>query len=1303
MRPYTSSARRPACSRAVCVLLPLLLIGTSVLAQSSLPPGYRAYPLRHRSAEKIAPQLRTMLSGVPGDTRVLVDTDTNRLVVQGAEQAQQLARQFVTALDQPVNEPAASTKPASAFRAYQTGDSDPAAVAAKLRTQFRAARIEADPATGRVLVVAPEGTQRQIAALFQPDQPQPARAGTGHILRNVSWRDFEDHLRRLWGTQVSFATTRGGEVASVTLTTANGPQTIMQIDRRANMVTFKGDPGVARVWRNLTSAIDKPLAANEASYLVSLRNADPAKVQRAVALAQPATTGADGQVTATIPLNRNRLNQDVRTAMLQQGPAAAGDQPAAPAADAAAGQAIEPNPGTGLIGSVQIEFLEGLDAIIIRGRPQDVARVRQIIEDIERLSVETQPVVEIYPLLHVNSEALVTLVQDLYEEILSPRQGPVSIRALVEPNSVLLIGREESVKVVTNLLRKLDQPTQPSDRFEVFRLKFIAAADAETAIRNFFVNQPGSDTEVRGGLGTRVQVSSDFRTNTLIVQASPRDMAEVRRLVDSLDVDEAESTAQVKVFKLKNSIAEELAEVLQSAIGSDAPTQGQQQPGQGGNTTQGSSRLPSISLEFMMIDEAGGRLLRSGILADVQVNADANTNSLVVRAPAKSMELISALIEQLDQMPDAEAQLKVFTIMNGDATSLAATLQQIFGQDVTIGQGTGGAFGIAFRQPQIQTATGGGDTSLVPLTFAVDIRTNSVIASGSSSDLEVVETLLLRLDEEGFTTNEVVVYRLKNNSSDFVAQAIQDYVTSQRTTLNQTVQAGLSTTLDTLLLQVTAISEPISNSVIVAASPRYMETIMQAIRDLDVRPPMVLVQCLIAEVFLGDVHEFGSELGIQDSLLFDRGVIDTNNTPSFPGFNFNNPNNANNNNQITALPLNIGLPNNNTVGAGTLAGQAVAGLGVGRTAALGSGPGGLILSAASDSINLLVRALEEEGRLQVLSRPQVMALNNQPAFVQVGRDIARFSGSTATNTGVTQDVSDVPTGLILSIEPRINDDGVVVMTVDADKSEQGSLTDGTVLSDGSGGTFVVPPINRTTAQTTISAKSGQTVVIGGLITKRDEMRSIGVPWLRDIPVAGHLFNFEARETIRTELLIILTPYIVAEDEDYEITKMMESQRMNWCLGDVISLDGERGLAGAGCLFCSDDVPVLYPDNDPTGTQFATEEHHHNHESHAPTPIALPNEHSQLLPPGASSQPGLQQPPSPAVNATYNEFGQPVSQADPRYGAAPAAYMPPPQQPSASLQNQQRTSAPTPQTRAAVKPSWVFPFRRAFGAPSGSTQ
>ncbi|MBI2479609.1 MAG: hypothetical protein HYV60_13545, partial [Planctomycetia bacterium] len=88
------------------------------------------------------------------------------------------------------------------------------------------------------------------------------------------------------------------------------------------------------------------------------------------------------------------------------------------------------------------------------------------------------------------------------------------------------------------------------------------------------------------------------------------------------------------MFKLRNALAEDLAEVLQSAIAGDAqPTgqQGQQQGGgAGGGTSPTSSRLPSTALEFMMLDQAGGRLLRSGIVSDVQVSADANTNALIV-------------------------------------------------------------------------------------------------------------------------------------------------------------------------------------------------------------------------------------------------------------------------------------------------------------------------------------------------------------------------------------------------------------------------------------------------------------------------------------------------------------------------------------------------------------------------------------------------------------------------------------------------------------------------------------------------
>ena len=171
---------------------------------------------------------------------------------------------------------------------------------------------------------------------------------------------------------------------------------------------------------------------------------------------------------------------------------------------------------------------------------------RKLIEDIDRYALETQPSIEVYQLEHINSEAATTLVGELYTEILAERTGQVSIRSLGEPNAILLIGREESVAVVKELIQKIDQPSPPSSRFEVFRLKNVSAVDAEQTVRNFFVNRPGFDTTPRSSLGARIQIIGDYRTNSLIVQASPRDMEEVRRLIETLDVEESQSAAVLR-------------------------------------------------------------------------------------------------------------------------------------------------------------------------------------------------------------------------------------------------------------------------------------------------------------------------------------------------------------------------------------------------------------------------------------------------------------------------------------------------------------------------------------------------------------------------------------------------------------------------------------------------------------------------------------------------------------------------------------------------------------------------------------
>ena len=124
---------------------------------------------------------------------------------------------------------------------------------------------------------------------------------------------------------------------------------------------------------------------------------------------------------------------------------------------------------------------------------------------------------------------MATLVKALYDEVYLARQGAVSITPLAIPNAILIVGRPENVKTVKDLIARLDQPAMPGAQFQVFHLKYAAPPAAQTTIQNAFVDRGG-------GLGPAVHVTADPRTTSLIVQASPRDMAEVAELIRQIDV-----------------------------------------------------------------------------------------------------------------------------------------------------------------------------------------------------------------------------------------------------------------------------------------------------------------------------------------------------------------------------------------------------------------------------------------------------------------------------------------------------------------------------------------------------------------------------------------------------------------------------------------------------------------------------------------------------------------------------------------------------------------------------------------------
>ena len=577
--------------------------------------------------------------------------------------------------------------------------------------------------------------------------------------------------------------------------------------------------------------------------------------------------------------------------------------------------------------------------------------------------------------------------------------------------------------------------------------------------------------------------------------------------------------------------------------------------------------MKSAVLQFLSVDGERERILRSGILDDVHVAADSRTNSLVVTAPEQSMELMAELVRQLDRPAASVAEIKVFTLANGDATQAITLLERLFppptqqGQNQGQGQGQNQSVGI-----QVAGADDAG-SGLIPMRFSVDARTNSILAIGGAEALRVVEAILLRLDASDIRQRQSEVIRLNNSPAADIANAINLFLQSQRQAVTQ-ADPNLFSPFEQIEREVVVVADPVSNSLLISATPRFFEEIKEIVTRLDMAPAQVIIQALIVEVSLDNTDEFGVELGFQDPILFGRSTFPAANITTLPvtvnnqtgtstttsqqvisqsglpGFQFPGQQLGNN---IAGNPGHVGTQGINSFALGRVNGDL--------------GYGGLVLSASSDAVNILLRALAQRRRVDILSRPQIRTLNNQTAQIQVGQDVPVVNGLNTSIAGVVNPaVQRLPAGIILTVTPRITPDKMVVIEVIAEKSL--FLKEGVPLfTDSTGRTIEAPKKDITTVRTTASVRNNQTAVLGGMITKNNISEVRKTPFLGDIPILGHAFRYDFNQTKRTELLIFLTPRLIETDDDGEMIKQIEMDRLNFIECEAELLHGPlRGIS-----------------------------------------------------------------------------------------------------------------------------------------------
>jgi general secretion pathway protein D len=200
-----------------------------------------------------------------------------------------------------------------------------------------------------------------------------------------------------------------------------------------------------------------------------------------------------------------------------------------------------------------------------------------------------------------------------------------------------------------------------------------------------------------------------------------------------------------------------------------------------------------------------------------------------------------------------------------------------------------------------------------------------------------------------------------------------------------------------------------------------------------------------------------------------------------------------------------------------------------------------VLDTAGDFAAVL-DLIASDGRLGVLSSPSLMVQDNQMASIHVGQQVPiRTSETTSLNSSsenplITSTIQYRDTGVKLDVKPRVNSGGMVTMEI----TQQVDGVDETTTS-----TIDSPTIFQRKVTTNVAVQSGETIILGGLITEQESRSNSGIPGLRGLPGIGPLFSSEHRELLRTELLVMITPTAISNSSEARAaTAEMKKKMLN---------------------------------------------------------------------------------------------------------------------------------------------------------------
>lgn len=599
-------------------------------------------------------------------------------------------------------------------------------------------------------------------------------------------------------------------------------------------------------------------------------------------------------------------------------------------------------------------------------------------------------------------------------------------------------------------------------------------------------------------------------------------------------------------------------EVLRSLVGNVriAGAPGSMAPGYG---------VIVVPLQYIGATEMSN-ILKPIIPAEALIKVDTVRNVLIMQGTRTQSEGWMEMVKTFDVDLLKGMSVGIYPLKHASIEEVSAALQMVNGGggQAAQGQGAAASAGIAGgaasaaaqRRPGQATgaaASGSGNNQLSgnaaaaaalltslgdsnPLFGALRVlpipRLNALmVITPRASYLDEAERWIRRLDVPGYggSEPELYVYRVQNGNAKYLAQVLNGIFGGQQgaggnmtsgvapglngvnnnnnrlgggfnnfggttgfasgfgnnnanrfgNTGNAQQQGGTPTITATAIGDIRVVADEFNNTILVWSTGSQFRKIEASLKRLDVAPIQVLIEASIIEVTLNDNLEYGVEWLFRNSGIGGRNFSGTGS---------------------------LGSLNNTTPG----------------TIAAAAGNFTYSLFNSGGDIAARLSAVAGQGQVKMLSSPSVMVMDNHPASISVGEQIPVKVSSTITSTSFLSDNYQLKdTGVILNVTPSVNSGNMVSLQIDQ------SVIDSAGLDSASQQT----KFSNRQLTSKLAVRSGESIVMGGLIRDRNEDSDSGIPLLKDIPIIGKAFSSTVRKTARTELLLVMTPRVVRTDVD----------------------------------------------------------------------------------------------------------------------------------------------------------------------------